>query len=99
MKQRRALDFIMRHFTVLADYAGITTTLTFVVCLVAGVLTAAHQITQLKARDNVQRIRQELVERDLEKLSIIVLHIHRELEEIHPKNNPPKWFGPKKGSK
>jgi hypothetical protein len=97
--KRRGFDFITRHFEVLADYAGIATTLTFVVCLVASVLTVTHQITQLKARDNVQRVRQELVERDLKKLSTLVIHIHQELREIHPDNQKPRWFGPKKGSK
>lgn len=96
---RRTIDFITKHFVVLSDYAGIASTLILVAALTSTMVAASFQIAALRARHEVQRVRQADVERDIEQLNKVVFQIHQELNEIHPKNQAPRWLGPKRGNR
>lgn len=77
----------------------------FVMTIVAIVLinlSTAYSIVQLRARDEVQKIRTQDIERDISKLTKVVLAVKSELNELRPKPQNGIWLGPppkKKGKR
>lgn len=99
MRNRRLFDFVTKHFVAFSDYVGIGSTLVLVVSLVVVAMIASFQIGSLKARQEVQRVRFEDVERSVTRLANKLFQIERELDELKAKPARGIWLGPPRRKK